>query len=225
MKDKITVLALGIFFALCAFCIFSNLSEAKRLPPKNVEPVIYNGIIYTAPHNKMGYIEAWNLDTGEKLWELKVYDVDYDSSLESDVQDVFITSLSISGDKLIAINEKNDKYEIGLKTKEVNKRQSPYIVNDFKEKFSQVKAEMSKEEVISLLGEPIEKHIEILPEPPFWGPSESLVNIINPGGEYEEWQYIVDDRDYRVFFGSVDIKPKTEWKVIDKTSFPKGAVF
>jgi len=90
--------------------------EAKRLPPQEVEPVIYNGIKYTATHEKMGYVEAWDIKTGKKLWEKKVYDVKIDPYMEADVQWVFITNLSIKDGKLIVVNENGNRYEIDIES-------------------------------------------------------------------------------------------------------------
>ena len=42
------------------------------------------------------------------LWEKEVYTIEKDPALESDVQDVFITSLNIENKKLIVVNEKGE---------------------------------------------------------------------------------------------------------------------
>jgi len=99
-----------------ALAFFSSVTAlyAKRLPPKEVSPAIYNRIEFRAPHNKMGYIEAFDIDTGEKLWEEKVYDVKIDPKLEADVQWIFITELRLKNDKLIVINERSDEYKVDL---------------------------------------------------------------------------------------------------------------
>ncbi|OGC07004.1 hypothetical protein A2526_06575 [candidate division WOR-1 bacterium RIFOXYD2_FULL_36_8] len=68
---KNVLILIFIFFTLMT----KNNVQAKIAAPKEVEPLIYNGIKFTAPHNHHGFIEAWNNDTGEKLWDLKIYDV------------------------------------------------------------------------------------------------------------------------------------------------------
>lgn len=91
------------FLILLMMSIFS-LSYAKRIPPDNVPPVIYQGVKYVVipwgynennPNQNGGYIEARDEKTDEKLWGLRVYDVYYNDNLERDAQDVFITSLSL----------------------------------------------------------------------------------------------------------------------------------
>ena len=108
--------------------VFYNISEAKRMAPEKVKPIVYNGVKYTA--DKMNYVEAWNAKTGEKLWELKVYDVTYNPAIEPDVQDIWITSLRIEEGKLIVAAERNREYEINLETKEINKRQDPSKIKE-----------------------------------------------------------------------------------------------
>ena len=112
MKHINIIKILTVVFLFTFLCCDVNMVEAKRLPPQKVEPVIYNGVKYTATHEKMGYVEAWNIKTGEKLWEKKVYDVKIDPNIETDVQWVFITNLSIKDGKLIVVNESGDRYEI-----------------------------------------------------------------------------------------------------------------
>ena len=107
-----------------------DYAEAKRLAPRDVEPIIHNGVKYAAPHwaafnsymdHNGGYIEAWDVKTGAKLWHLEIYHVEYNPHLEGDVQDVFITSLSIQDEKLVVVNERNEVFKIDLNTKNVLK--------------------------------------------------------------------------------------------------------
>jgi len=116
MKHINIIKILAVMFLFIFLGLQCNLVEAKRLPPQEVEPVIYNGVKYTATHEKMGYVEAWDIKTGKKLWEKKVYDVKIDPHMEADVQWVFITNLSIKDGKLIVVNEKGDRYEIDIES-------------------------------------------------------------------------------------------------------------
>lgn len=110
--NKINFLMVFLVFAFLCSTIIQV--EAKRVPPSLIEPVIYNGVNYTT--GKMGFVEAWDINTSQKIWEKKVYSVKYNPLLETDVQDVFITSLSISDGKLVVINEKGNKYEVNVET-------------------------------------------------------------------------------------------------------------
>jgi hypothetical protein len=108
---------------VCGMVLMAGLNaEADRTPPKTVEPVIFNDVQYVATSSvKMGYVEARDMKSVKKLWELQIYTVEYERGLEPDVQDVFITSLAINGNVLIVTNEHNEIYEVDLQTKKIAK--------------------------------------------------------------------------------------------------------
>jgi len=112
-SKKIVILIAALCFSFSCF----NVIEAARLIPKEVKPVIYNGTKYIA--NRFSYVEAWDVKSGKKLWEKKVYTVIIDPMVEEDVQWVFISSLSIEDGKLLVVNERNYKYKIDLNTGKV----------------------------------------------------------------------------------------------------------
>jgi len=94
--------------------LFCGLAAAKRTPPKNVKPLVYRGIVFIAPRQKMCYVEARDFATNKKLWEKKVYGIIYDPFLEKDVQDVFIASLSIEDEKLVVTDERGKIYRLKI---------------------------------------------------------------------------------------------------------------
>ena len=55
--------------------LLPQLASAKRSGPGKVDPVTYEGIRYVAPNDdgRRGYIEAWNVGTNKKLWELTLF--------------------------------------------------------------------------------------------------------------------------------------------------------
>lgn len=95
---------------------------AKRLGPKNVPPVTIKNTRFEAIHwgkdrgfmQNGGYIVALDKTSGAELWTLKIYDISYDPELESDVQDIFIASMSKSlfGNKLKITDERGRKYVV-----------------------------------------------------------------------------------------------------------------
>jgi hypothetical protein len=90
---------------------------AKRHAPTPVTSILHRGMIYSAPPfiqdrlgkplQKGGYIEAHEAKTGKLLWRVRIYKTRYNTLLETDVQDVFITKLTLEGDTLIVADEKN----------------------------------------------------------------------------------------------------------------------
>jgi hypothetical protein len=118
MKRIFAVIVASLVVLLCGDVY------GKRLAPKEVPPVVHEGVKYTAtltgisqtePQNG-GFVQAWDVRTQKLLWQVKVYRIKYDPNLESDVQDVFITSMEIKNSKLIVVNERNEQFEIDLKT-------------------------------------------------------------------------------------------------------------
>ncbi len=66
-----------------------------------------------------GHVVAYDQASKQELWRLQVYRTAYDNALEGDVQDVFITSLTIEGDQLIVRDEKRWVHHIDLMRREV----------------------------------------------------------------------------------------------------------
>ena len=74
------------------------LTSAKRVAPVKVEPAIHEGIRYVVPNDNgyRAYIEAWDVRTNKKLWDLTVFTNRIDPKLEEDVQWVFINDAECS---------------------------------------------------------------------------------------------------------------------------------
>ena len=68
---------------------------------------------------RRAYIEAWDVRTNKKLWELTVFNNRIDPKLEEDVQWVFIDKLGARDGTLMVKSESGNTYQIDLKTKSV----------------------------------------------------------------------------------------------------------
>jgi len=53
--------------------------------------------------------------------ELQIYEEKYNLNLERDVQDLFITSMTIEDGRLLVTNERDETFEVNLKTKHIRK--------------------------------------------------------------------------------------------------------
>ena len=83
----------------------------------------------------------------------------------------------------------------------------------------------SRAEVISALGEPDQTQEFNLPNEPFFGPQESLINFVPAGTVIEEWVYEFGDEVLYVWFtGQVD-ELREDWFVLDTARYPKDAVY
>jgi hypothetical protein len=96
-------------------------ASAKRVAPEPVVPVIFNSVEYSAPFEFMGFVVATDVNDRKVLWKKRIYSIHYIPYLETDVQDVFITSLSIEGNDLIIRNEDDCKFSLNLTSRKVSK--------------------------------------------------------------------------------------------------------
>jgi hypothetical protein len=112
-----------IFFTV----LLPGLALAKRAAPAKVEPVIHQGVRYIAPNDdgRRAYIEAWDVQTNKKLWDLTVFTNRLDPQLEEDVQHVFIKTLRVRDGTLIVTSERDETYRVDLKTKAVTQSKRP----------------------------------------------------------------------------------------------------
>ena len=101
--------------------LLPSLALAKRLAPAEIEPVIHQGVRYIAPNDDghRAYIEARDVQTNKKLWDLTIFTNRIDPTLEEDVQWVFIKELNIRDGALLVTSERDKIYRVDLKTKAV----------------------------------------------------------------------------------------------------------
>jgi len=112
-----------ILFVAIALAMAQPPAWAKRTPTPNVEPVIHDGVKYVAPNDngRRGYIEAWDVKTGTKLWEQTIFENRINRLLEEDVQWIFIKSLEVWDGKVMIADERNRSYSLDPKTRTVAK--------------------------------------------------------------------------------------------------------
>ena len=110
-----------------AALLLPSLALGKRAAPAKVEPVIHQGIRYIVPNDdgRRAYIEAWDVRTNKKLWDLTIFTNRIDPKLEEDVQHVFIKTLNVRDGTLIVTSERGEPYRVDLKTKAVTQSEQP----------------------------------------------------------------------------------------------------
>lgn len=96
----------------------------KRRAPVDVPPLVVGGLRYEAPFlgTPFGYAQdggivvARHADTDALEWTRRIYTTVRDPHMESDKQDVFIQSLTLSADgqRLAIVDERGRRYELGL---------------------------------------------------------------------------------------------------------------
>jgi hypothetical protein len=90
---------------------------AKRRAPASVSSVLLDGVSYSK--EGMSSIRATRND--EFLWEVKVYEVQYNRYLETDVQDVHINLLQLdqSRENLLVGDEAGRRYFVNIASQSV----------------------------------------------------------------------------------------------------------
>ena len=106
-------------FSLCLFALGSAQSVAKRVAPKPVEPVIYEGVRYAAPatfDRGWATIEAHDARSGKFLWRVQVPRTDYRPGMEKDVEEIFIKDLLIDRkhNQLVVVPERGPAVRLVL---------------------------------------------------------------------------------------------------------------
>jgi hypothetical protein len=113
------------YFGILLLLMFGTICTwAKRVPPKDVPPVVVSGIRYSAHGDgRDSYIVASDLNDKE-LWKVKVFHTRIEFWRgEEDNQWVFISDLKSIGNSLLVRDEKNRCYSIDLGTQHVKKTQ------------------------------------------------------------------------------------------------------
>jgi len=113
--------ALLAAIALCGVAFIAAPANAKRSVPQAVDPVTVDSVTYTAPATAMGFVVASDTSSGRELWRQRIYQIHVDPSRERDVQDVFITSLTLRSGSLVIANEHGERYVLDLSTRKVTR--------------------------------------------------------------------------------------------------------
>ena len=106
-----------------------GMPMGKRVGPPDVTPLTVGELRIEAIHwgkergfqQNGGYIAAIDIATGKEVWTLKVYHIEYDEKMESDVQDIFIETLSKGQDSgtIEIVDERGRRYTVDLRSRSV----------------------------------------------------------------------------------------------------------
>ncbi len=125
-----------IMIAALAMVCLAGPALSKRKPPKAVAPVTRDGIEYSAPRDRMGFVVATWMKTQREIWSRQIYVVkhEYKYGLETDVQDCFITSLRFADGKLLVTNERGGEFALDPDSLEIKVLKGQLVIDytDFK---------------------------------------------------------------------------------------------
>lgn len=94
-----------------------GMPEPKRVGPPEVAPVTIGGLRFEALHwgrerglpQNGGLVEAFDAASGARQWVLQIYAIDYDPTLEEDVQDIFIEKLKAGPQGTLKVVDENGR--------------------------------------------------------------------------------------------------------------------
>ena len=109
---------------MCLPVLVMSTSElsAKRAAPAEILPVTVGGMVVQPFYEqapRVGcqvFLIAQQLKDNKIVWKTLLYSVNYNQSLETDVQDIFLKSLTVEGQTIKAIDERERQYRVDLKT-------------------------------------------------------------------------------------------------------------
>lgn len=103
--------------------LYPPLADAKRAAAAVITPIVQGDhrYYYERADAPDGGSYSMNLvcsegKTGQLLWKTRIYDKAVDRGLERDIQDIWLKSLSLNGNLLIAEDEKGGTYQVDLAT-------------------------------------------------------------------------------------------------------------
>lgn len=89
-------------------------ASAKRAAPKLVQSIVKDGIEYSAPLSREGFVVATWVKSKREIWSRQVYVIkhEYKLGLEQDVQSCFITDVKFQNGKLRITNEHGGEFDV-----------------------------------------------------------------------------------------------------------------
>lgn len=109
MKKKLVILTM--------IMIMSPIVQADRISPAQIKPITKNGTVYKDQFEATStgfalFILAKKISNDSIIWKTKIYSKEFNKELETDVQEIYLSSLVLKKDKLIAVDETGKTYEI-----------------------------------------------------------------------------------------------------------------
>jgi hypothetical protein len=114
------------------FIIVSPSTLAKHGAPPPIEPVIHQGVRYVVPNDKglHAYVQAWDVQTGRKLWTKTVFRHRYVSIPFGRTECMsyeYVTSMVLQTNLLVLTSERGREYILDTRTRSIrqNKTKRP----------------------------------------------------------------------------------------------------
>ena len=103
--------------------------KAKRPAPPKVAPVTFEGVRYEQAarsevnqgDQRTGFLAAYKVDSNERLWLVRVYEVKVIPHLERDVQEVYFAKMEVAPAtrEIIVENESGARFAVNVDSRAV----------------------------------------------------------------------------------------------------------
>jgi hypothetical protein len=116
------------FICIVALLCISGASPAfaKHVLPPSIEPIVHDGVRYIVPNDNglRAYVEAWDVQTGRRLWTKTVFRHWYLPVPFSDTECTsyeYVASMRLQRDKLILVSERGREYELDMRRRTIRR--------------------------------------------------------------------------------------------------------
>ena len=114
-----------LFCVVALLCILGISSAvAKHVAAPSVEPIVYDGVRYVVPNDNglRAYVEAWNVQTGRRLWTKTVFRHWYfpvPFARTECMHYEYLVSMRLLRDKLVLVSERGREYELDMRKRAI----------------------------------------------------------------------------------------------------------
>ena len=120
MRMRQCIPTIAFLFAFMASAL------AKHGTPPKIEPVVFQGVRYVVPNDKglKAYVEAWDIQTGRKLWSKTVFKhwyIPLPFGRTKCMHYEFITSMTLQTNLVILTSERGREYALDTQTRSIRK--------------------------------------------------------------------------------------------------------
>jgi len=121
-NSVVIIVLSAILMACCGNVSVSNQKiMTDRSLPSQIDCIVDGAKKYCAPISKPGFIQVLQSENDSLIWEKEIYKQIMDSTLEHDVQIVYIQSISLQNKYLLITNEIGSSFCLNLSDCQITK--------------------------------------------------------------------------------------------------------
>lgn len=114
----------SVYLLLVMFLLAPILLQAKHVAPPSIQSITNQGVRYVVPNDKglRAYVEAWDLQTGRKLWVKTIFTHWYIPPFGTECMHYeYLTSMVLEKEDLMLTSDRGRVYALDVRTRTVNR--------------------------------------------------------------------------------------------------------